>query len=377
MSPRIMHTNRLHFIIIAALGSCALLGCPYSDQMPPSPLPAPIPPTTRDSSYRITGSLVGVNTSVSGIALELQSDRFTTSAVTGSDGTYTLEGVPPGAYTLTPLKTGLRFTPPFRDVTVVDANLEGQDFHARAPLVTMIRIPKGVFRMGSLNGPAEERPVRQVTLRTFEMAAHEVTQVEWMTVMGDNPSEFLNDEAPVERISWFDAIEFCNRLSVQEGLEPVYTIGAEVVCNFDADGYRLPTEAEWEYSCRAGTTGDRYSGNGFSTGQTCTDEQTMNLIGWYCANSSGRPHQVGRKLPNTLGLYDMLGNVAEWCWDWYEVYSSEPETDPAGPPVGSLRIWRGGSAFSTSLITRSAYRASSVPTTKFNGLGLRLARTVK
>jgi formylglycine-generating enzyme required for sulfatase activity len=163
----------------------------------------------------------------------------------------------------------------------------------------------------------------------------------------------------VEQVSWFDAVEFCNELSRQTGLEPAYGMaGEQVTRNPKATGYRLPTEAQWEYACRAGTTGDRYG--------------ELDDIAWYDENSGGESHGVGQKQANGFGLYDMLGNVWEWCNDWYGRYPKEPVTDPAGAEQGSGRVDRGGSWGNGPSIVRSANRAGFTPDSRDGNLGFRL-----
>ena len=177
-------------------------------------------------------------------------------------------------------------------------------------------IPAGEFRMGSTSSEAnsDERPVTQVRIsQGFWLGKYEVTQDEWQTVMGSNPSEFAGcGNCPVEQVSWDDARQFMQRLNAREG----------------RDVYRLPTEAEWEYAARAGTTGDRYG--------------SVDAIAWYGPNSGGRTQPVGGKTPNAWGLHDMLGNVWEWAHDWYGDYSGGVVTDPTGPGSGSGRVYRGG-----------------------------------
>ena len=211
--------------------------------------------------------------------------------------------------------------------------------------MTFVRVPAGSFAMGSENGDSDEKPVHPVTIsRAFELQATEVTQGQWEAVMGNKPSRFQGESLPVEQVSWNDVQEFLRKLNQRD----------------PGKGYRLPTEAEWEYACRAGTTGDRYG--------------DLNSIAWYTENSGGKTHPVGQKQPNAWGLYDMLGNVWEWCSDWYGDYPSGSVTDPRGPSSGSSRVLRGGGWGSGASICRSANRSGYAPGIRYSVLGFRLAR---
>lgn len=181
----------------------------------------------------------------------------------------------------------------------------------------------------------------------FLMGTTEVTQGQWLTVMGNNPSHFKGDDLPVEWVSWEEAVEFCRKLSEKEGKE-----------------YRLPTEAEWEYACRAGTTTEYSSGDG---------EDALKRVGWYSDNSGGKTQPVGQKQANAWGLYDMHGNVWEWCNDWYGgVYPNGEVTDPTGPATGSYRVIRGGSWGGTPRHCRSAIRLHDSPGSRGSGYGFRV-----
>jgi formylglycine-generating enzyme required for sulfatase activity len=211
--------------------------------------------------------------------------------------------------------------------------------------VNMVWIPRGTFTMGgSIDDPdanSDEQPQREVTLtRGFWMAQYTVTQAEYQEVMGTNPSFFngvrnwpapntdygFEPNRPVESVSWEDALAYCAALTERE----------RAAGRIEADmSYRLPTEAEWEYAARAGTT------TRFSYGDD-PDYSELGNYAWYSANSNNRTHPVGQKLPNPWGLYDMYGNVWQWCLDYYGPYTSDPVTDPQGPETGSLRVIRGG-----------------------------------
>jgi formylglycine-generating enzyme required for sulfatase activity len=262
-------------------------------------------------------------------------------------------------------------------------------------------IPAGTFTMGSPETEADrysDEIQHSVTLtKSFYMGKYQVTQEQYQTVMGSNPSSFTSavdgesgtpGKLPVEQVSWYDAIVFCNKLSISEGLSPVYSISGStdpttwgtvpissnatwnaVVTVSGANGYRLPTEAEWEYACRAGTTTAWYTGN--------TEDGTphLNTAAWYSNNAGSKTHQVGLKTPNAWGLYDMHGNVWEWCWDWFGDYASGAQTDPAGAVTGTYRVGRGGSWNFVGQNLRSAFRSYYYPNYGYYALGFRLVRS--
>jgi formylglycine-generating enzyme required for sulfatase activity len=240
------------------------------------------------------------------------------------------------------------------------------------------------FTMGSPASEPErgtDETQRRVTVGDFYIAKSEVTQAEWTVLMGSKPSEFSGGNLPVENVTWFDAARFCNARSARERLTPAYTISGETVTwNRGANGYRLPTETEWEYACRAGTT------TAFNTGSNITDREVncYNHYG-YNNNSSGRTSggYRGRTTPvnsfsaNNWGLFDMHGNVADWCWDWYGEYGASAQTNPAGPAIGTLRVNRGGGWNDFPKHIRSAYRAAMPPGNYSFNLGFRLARNAQ
>jgi formylglycine-generating enzyme required for sulfatase activity len=233
----------------------------------------------------------------------------------------------------------------------------------------MVSILGGTFMMGSPDSDWEsfswEKPQHSVTVSSFYMSRYEVTQGEYQAVMGRNPSSYSGDNLPVESVSWYDAIDYCNALSQREGLTPAYTrSGDNVSWNRFANGYRLPTEAEWEYACRAGTTTPYYTGNSISLSQANY---------WNDSGSNG-PKPVGSYAPNPWGLYDMAGNVWEWCWDWYGEYSSGAQTNPEGPYAGADRVFRGGSWGGDGQDLRSANRFYYDPSYRLIILGFRLVR---
>jgi formylglycine-generating enzyme required for sulfatase activity len=240
----------------------------------------------------------------------------------------------------------------------LDALLDGGAF---------VRVPAGEFLMGSRGGNADERPARRVRIsRAFELGKYEVTQAQWEAVMSRprgahgggaearpaaeaNPSHFKGPDLPVENVSWDDAQEFLRRLNALTRTHE----------------YRLPTEAEWEYACRAGAAEESPAG--------------LDARAWHRPNSGGRTHPVGGKRPNAWGLYDMQGNVLEWVQDWYapDYYRRGPAADPRGPQDGSYRVYRGGSWYSSAADCRAAFRGFDLPANHYYSLGFRLVRTAK
>jgi sulfatase modifying factor 1 len=214
----------------------------------------------------------------------------------------------------------------------------------------MIAVPSGQVTL------SDRRTQRSwsVELAPYQLAAVPVTQARYAQVTGQRPSAAEGDQLPVESISWWDAIRFCNALSQREGLVPAYRLQADVEgieWDASAGGYRLPTEAEWEHACRGGTTGPRYG--------------PLDEIAWYRGNSDERIHEVGAKRPNAWGLYDMLGNVWDWCWDIYdaEVY-------------GTFRVLRGGGWFDEHWSCRASVRRRSHPSLRIDDIGFRVARSI-
>lgn len=221
--------------------------------------------------------------------------------------------------------------------------------------LSFVLIPAGSFTMGSPAGePDRDNDERQhpVTIsKPFYLQITEVTQKQWTQVMESNPSRFRDcgDDCPVEWVSWDDAREFIRKLNQKEG----------------GRKYRLPSEAEWEYACRAGSAGRFCFGD---------DAAKLGEYAWYEANSGRKTHPVGRNKPNAWGLYDMHGNVFEWCQDWYGAYPTSKVTDPTGPKAGETRVLRGGSWYYGAWFLRSANRADGRPDSRGNGIGFRVVK---
>jgi len=230
----------------------------------------------------------------------------------------------------------------------------------------MVKIKSGNFMMGSPDGEYEHNSNERqhnVVISSYYISIYPVTQIEYEELIKESPSYFKGDNLPVENVNWYDAIEYCNIKSKKEGFTPVYTIeGSEVWLDQFANGYRLPTEAEWEYACRADTK------TPYNTGVTIKD-----ITGWYNLNSGDTTRPVGLKPANEWGLFDMHGNVWEWCWDLYGVYKCVD--DQKKKNVSSThRVLRGGSWNNNAACLRSASRGSAHATQRFQNIGFRLAR---
>ena len=236
-------------------------------------------------------------------------------------------------------------------VTVVGPNLEVEE--SNEVNIEMIEVDGGTFQMGSNDGESDEKPIHSVTLISYFIGKYPVTQAQWKAVMGasttlSNPSNNKNcDNCPVENVSWDDVSGFIVGLNRQTGKK-----------------YRLPTEAEWEYAARGGNR---------SQGYTYSGSNTIDNVAWCKDNSSSKTHPVGEKQANELGIYDMSGNVWEWCSDWYDAYSSGSQTNPTGPNSGSNRVLRGGSWINNATNCRVVYRNFAAPSHRSFLIGFRLA----
>ncbi len=229
-----------------------------------------------------------------------------------------------------------------------------RSFTVNGVTFTMVTVEGGTFTMDATEEQGSdvwdyEEPAHQVTLSSFSIGQTEVTQALWLAVMGKNPSKYKGDKRPVEQVSWEDCQKFIKKLNKMTGQH-----------------FRLPTEAEWEYAARGGnkSKGYKYSGS-----------DDLRSVAWYDGNSGSATHDVATKAPNELGLYDMSGNVWEWCQDWYdsEYYKNSPSSNPSGPSSGSKRVLRSGSWYNDATICRVANRSNYSPTDRFNSSGFRLA----
>jgi formylglycine-generating enzyme required for sulfatase activity len=319
--------------------------------------------------------VAGVTVTLSGIA-----DITTT---TDSKGEYQFGDLnnmlSAGKYTITPSGPGYNFTPSSKNVIITNQPLFDSenfpwpvidvDFLAASYIAVnvngisfkLVNVLSGEFSMGSpsseIGRETDEGPQHQVKISPFQMGETEVTQETWSAVMGNNPSWFIGNNNPVENVSWDDAQEFIKKLNLL----------------VSGGGFRLPTEAEWEYACRAGSK--TAFANGDITETDCSYDSNLDMMGWYCGNADNKTHSVAQKQPNAWGLYDMHGNVWEWCQDWKGDYSLGLVTDPTGPLSGSGRVLRGGSWLNRASYCRSAFRVSDTPSYRSSYFGFRLART--
>jgi len=235
----------------------------------------------------------------------------------------------------------------------------------------MVRIPGQTFPMGNYDGNPEgtedELPSHQVRLNTFYISKYEITQKQYEKVMDTSPSFFKGENMPVTNIDWYDAVKFCNALSSKEGLTPCYEISygsdgrvTDVKWDRSANGYRLPTEAEHECAAQFDFQGQPLDATKF---------------GWFFINGDRKIHNAGQKEPNIYNLYDILGNVWEWCWDIYGTYESGLQENPVGLPSGEKRVSKGGSYTTENTLVRASDRGNGKPTLKGKDLGVRVVRS--
>ncbi len=351
---------------------------------------------------RLVGEVVdAVGKPLAGAMVEVEGSTFST--LTDDRGRYTLE-YRPGELVLR-VHAG-----PYLEPSRLSLSLPRKKTLTLAPIALtpaepeLLRVEAGRFLMGEpqLEGTGEsypiEAPQHEVRLsKSFFLGKYEVTQGQWAAVTGEHPSHFrpCGLDCPVEQVSWFEAVAYCNRLSELRGLARCYALGeGEAVFDASCDGYRLPTEAEWEYAARAGTVTTLYSGPMTTLGENHSPE--LDLVAWYGGNSEvlypegvdctdwpGKqypsercgPQRVGTKRPNAWGFLDLLGNVGEWTQDWLEELPVEPAVDPSGPSKGEVRVVRGGSWYSLAGGCTCAGRQGEAPRERNHHLGFRLART--
>jgi formylglycine-generating enzyme required for sulfatase activity len=359
-----------------------------------------LPGGTVDALYTET-TLAATGTAP--ITWSLESDSALPAGLSLNEDTGVISGMPTadGTFTFTVIATNSVGSDD-QELTIIISPADGGE---PEPIPGMVWIPAGSFTMGSPANEAgrdsDETP-HQVTLTGFYMGEYPVTQAKYEEIIGTNPSYFTTpvspeqstENRPVETVNWYDAIVFCNRLSMDEGLTPAYKISGStdpddwgavpedwggdpiwdaVVIVEGSTGYRLPTEAQWEYACRAGTVTPFYTGNNIATDQA-------NYDGNYPYNSNprgtyrNRTTTVGDFAPNDYGLFDMHGNVYEWCWDWYSSYGSGAQNNPKGPVSGEFRTMRGGSWYSGAGDLRSACRSNYWHYWGAEFIGLRLVR---
>lgn len=360
-----MNQSTRFMITAAVFAGLAPIAC--GDDDPPSQPVLETPPivvTVRpgsarvlhDQSLQLTATVTGA--ADSGVTWSIDGDA--SSGSISDAGLFTAPSVLPTPPTVT-----------IRATSVADSTLSGcasVTIGVEFPLIgEMARAPAGTFLMGT-SGYQEERQHAVTLTRAFYVSDHEVTQAEWRQVMGWISGSVTGDRYPVEVATWYDALEFCNKLSESEGWTPVYEIAsvkrlgnniisAAVAWDRDGNGYRLPTEAEWEYACRAGSSTAFAWGDPLG-GECNPIDFVLAYSGWYCGNTFDRfgPREVRRKAPNFWGLYDTHGNVPEWCWDFQAPYPDGAVTDPAGPDSGFARTSRGGSWSDDATYCRSAAR---------------------
>jgi len=282
-------------------------------------------------------------------------------------------------------------------------------FRISTSISLFVKVEGGSFMMGSTDGDSDEKPVHQVTVSSFMIGKYELSVAEFRAFVNatsykttaeiyggawiwngkkwetkadanwKNPYLTQTDEHPVTCISWYDALAYCNWRSRKDGFNPCYSISGNtapadwskgtITCDWNANGYRLPTEAEWEFAARGGTK---------SKGYTYSGSNDLGSVAWYFFNSGSTTHSAGSKSPNELGIYDMTGNVWEWCWDWYDdgYYAESRSLDPKGSGAGSYRVMRGGSWFSFDFFCRVADRGNFNPDFSSSYLGLRVLRAI-
>lgn len=323
------------------------------------------------SKITITGRIVENGIGMPGVTVEIVGNTLTSSTATDDDGYYSFIIEYDGLYDVKFSRTGYSFSTPSVSIDMVGKSVTAEQIDAipvenkfTDQMVVFKRITSGTYMMGSQRGDFDEKPLRNVTVSGFWMSSCEISQKVYASMMGQNPSSFQGDDTlPVEMVSWNDAASFCNIMSRKSGLQPCYD-EVSWECDFSKDGYRLPTEAEWEYACRSGSTGQYANGE---------NESDLARVSWYVGNSGYKTHPVGGKEPNAWGLFDMHGNVWEWCNDWYGTYDNTT-TNPVQTKKSSYRVIRGGAWSDNATECRSSNRDKYYQGMSYNLIGFRIVR---
>jgi formylglycine-generating enzyme required for sulfatase activity len=381
-------STKSQFPIMAALTAVLLLGCPNPATPPPdnaitqlaipgaaAPVKGVAPATSLDAS-QYTGT-IGWSPTVSGTFAP--STVYTATITLTPKTGYILTGVTANSFTVagaTSVTHDANSGVAAAVFPATAANLSAASDAVSPTIGTLKAVQGGTFN----NGAAD------MTVGSFRMGEHEITGEEYVAVMGGtDPSSFSSlTDNPVETVNWYAALVFCNKLSILEELAPVYKIGGStnptdwgtvptsnnaawnaVEAEWSANGYRLPTEAEWQFAARGGNSTHNY---------TYAGSNTIGDVAWYISSSFETTHTVGGKTANELGLFDMSGNVFEWCWDWYAVYPSAAQTDYRGPATGTDRVQRGGSWNNIETYSTVAHRLKNVPYFRISSFGFRVVR---
>ena len=318
----------------------------------------------------ISGKVINDTTAtgIEGVSITLpgSANPITTSA----DGSFQLVDIPVGMNSTVLYKIGYSYTK-YNLYVYPDKNSGYVISLSLLNPIEMISVTGGTFTMGDTYGDGflPERPAHQVTVSSFLISKFELTQKQWIQALGYNPARSWADNQPVESVSWKDAVNYCNSRSSIEGLDQCYkTENGKIVCDFSQKGYRLPTEAEWEFAARGGllSKNTKYSGN-----------SNLTEVAWFYNDADNKTHDVGLKNPNELGIYDMSGNVWEFCWDYFSdtYYSAAPQTNPTGPINSQYRSLRGGSWADDYVFNRVYYRNYYGENDRGTNVGLRLVRS--
>ena len=329
--------------------------------------------TQLDITLRILMSISGKITddstgeAVSDVAVTIE--QYSNTVFTIGDGSYQFENIPAGTNIITLSKTGYIYKKASINI-VPNRSIDYDISISKLEPLDMVFVEGGSFQMGDSfgDGDISEKPVHEVVLSDFYISKTEITQKEWIEITSNNPAKYWADEQPVESISWRDAVNYCNSRSLLEGLTPCYTaVGGKTTCDFSANGYRLPTEAEWEYAARGGKANKNFKYSGSAD---------INVVAWYDKNSSNITHPVAQKQPNDLGIYDMCGNVWEYCWDYYDenYYSQSLQQYPTGPEQGDERVMRGGAWSDDAYFNRIFFRNHYKENARGTNVGLRVVR---